>query len=39
MVWTPDTLYVEEIQIDISFFEEMMSAANILIKRAVCQKS
>ena len=35
VVWTPNILYVEEIQIDVSFFEEMMSAASILIKRVV----
>lgn len=35
MVWTPDTLHVEEILIDASFFEANMTAANILIERAV----
>ena len=35
VVWTPDTLHVEEILIDASFFEANMTAANILIERAV----
>ena len=35
VVWTPDILHVEEILIDTSFFEANMTAANILIERAV----
>ena len=35
VVWTSDTLHVEEILIDASFFEANMTAANILIERAV----
>ena len=35
VVWTPDTLHIEEIQIDVSFFEANATAANTLIERAM----
>lgn len=35
VVWSPDTLHIEEIKIDLPFFEANMATANELIEKAV----
>jgi len=35
IVWTPDRLHIEEIQADESFFEANVTAASILIQKAI----
>jgi len=34
-VWTRGSVHIEEIQVDISFFEANMKIANTLVKKAV----